>query len=376
MKKSGIFDFLSSILVIIVGLLIGLIILFISNPENAWEAFVTILTFGFSSMRASGDTLLLAVPIIMTGLSVAFAFKTGLFNIGASGQFMMGAFVAIFIGVYFTNIPAPLRITLAVICAMVAGALWGIIPGLLKAYRNVHEVISSIMTNYIGMFIVNYIVMNPAREIIFDPGMGTTTRIPADSALPTLGMENVFTDGIRSSHVNISIFLTIIAAIVVYIILEKTTFGYELKACGFNKDAAKYAGINEKRNIVYSMMISGALAGLAGSFTYLVGTGLAMNVTDTLAPQGFTGISVAFLGLNNPIGILFSGAFISYLFLGGARIQALGFSVEIVEIVISIIIYFCAFVTLVKSFLLKGFTKKETPTVSDDKQNLTAEVST
>jgi len=292
----------------------------------------------------------------MTGLSVAFAFKTGLFNIGASGQFTMGAFVAIYIGVEFTFMPAPLRIILAVVAAALAGALWGAIPGLLKAYRNVHEVISSIMTNYIGMFLVNFIAINH----IFDQGRGTTTRLPADSALPSLGMENVFVEGSRISHVNIGIFLAIASAIIIYIILEKTTFGYELKACGFNKDAAKYAGINEKRNIVLSMMISGALAGLGGSFTYLVGTGLSMSVMDTLASQGFTGISVAFLGLSHPIGIIFSGTFVSFLFLGGARTQALGFSIEIVEMVISIIIYFCAFVFLVKTFLLNRFSKKST----------------
>ena len=363
----GLFSFLSSIAVIIFGLLIGLVILFISNAENAWQAFHTILTFGFSSARSIGDVLLASAPIIMTGLSVAFAFKTGLFNIGATGQFTMGAFVAIFIGVQGAAIPAPLRIILAVVAAIIAGALWGAIPGLLKAYYNVHEVISSIMTNYIGMFLVNYL----AITTIFDAGRGTTTRLPSDSALPTLGMENIFRDQIapgtyRISNINIGIFLAIISAIVVYIILEKTTFGYELKACGFNKDAAKYAGINEKRNIIYSMMISGALAGLGGAINYLVASGLSMGVAvDVLAAQGFTGISVAFLGLSHPIAIIFSGTFVSYLFLGGARTQALGFSIEVVEMVIAIIIYFCAFVSLVKMFMINRFTKKSKLAVVD-----------
>lgn len=352
-KRDGLFNFLSSIFVVLIGLLIGLIILFISHPENAWEAFVTILTFGFTSTRNMGDVLLQATPIIMTGLSVAFAFKTGLFNIGASGQFTMGAFIAIFIGVQFTHIPPVPRILLATLAATIAGALWGAIPGLLKAYRNVHEVISSIMTNYIGMFLVNFIAINT----IFDQGRGTTTRLPADSALPSFGMERIFSDGLRYSNVNIGIFIAIISALIVYVILEKTTFGYELKACGFNKDAAKYAGINEKRNIVLSMMISGALAGLGGSLNYLVGSGLSMSVVDTLAQEGFTGISVAFLGLSHPLAIIASGTFISYLYLGGARTQAFGFSIEIVEMVISIIIYFCAFVFLVKTFLLNRFSK-------------------
>lgn len=366
LKKDGFYSFLSSMLVIIVGLLIGLVILFISNSENAWEAFMTILTSGFSSMRITGDVLLQAAPIIMTGLAVAFAFKTGLFNIGATGQFTMGAFVAIFIGVEFTFIPAPLRILLAVVAAALAGALWGAIPGLLKAFCNVHEVISSIMTNYIGMFLVNFMIINS----IFDQPRGATTRLPVDSALPSFGMENIFTDEIvagsfRPSNINIGIFIAIIIAILVYIILEKTTFGYELKACGFNKDAAKYAGINEKRNIVLSLMISGALAGLGGALMYLNNSGLSMSTIDTLAPQGFTGISVAFLGLSHPIAIIFSGTFISYISLGGARIQALGFSVELVEMVIAMIIYFCAFVSLVKIFLLNRFTKKSSLAMVD-----------
>ena len=366
LKKDGFYSFLSSMLVIIVGLLIGLVILFISNSENAWEAFMTILTSGFSSMRITGDVLLQAAPIIMTGLAVAFAFKTGLFNIGATGQFTMGAFVAIFIGVEFTFIPASLRILLAVVAAALAGALWGAIPGLLKAFCNVHEVISSIMTNYIGMFLVNFMIINS----IFDQPRGTTTRLPVDSALPSFGMENIFTDEIvagsfRPSNINIGIFIAIIIAILVYIILEKTTFGYELKACGFNKDAAKYAGINEKRNIVLSLMISGALAGLGGALMYLNNSGLSMSTIDALAPQGFTGISVAFLGLSHPIAIIFSGTFISYISLGGARIQALGFSVELVEMVIAMIIYFCAFVSLVKIFLLNRFTKKSSLAMVD-----------
>ena len=361
LNKDGVFSFLSSILVIVVGLLIGLIILFISNADNAWEAFMTILTFGFSSMRNIGDVLLQAAPIIMTGLSVAFAFKTGLFNIGATGQFTFGAFVAIFVGVEFTFLPAPLRIFLAIVAAAIAGALWGAIPGLLKAYRNVHEVISSIMTNYIGMFLVNFMIMSS----IFDQPRGTTIRLPPESTLPTLGMENIFSDGLRSSNINIGIFIAIITAVVIYIVLEKTTFGYELKACGFNKDAAKYAGISEKRNIVFSMMISGALAGLGGALMYLNNSGLSMSTINTLSPHGFTGISVAFLGLSHPLAIIFSGTFVSFISLGGARTQALGFSSELVEMVIAMIIYFCAFVSLVKIFLLNRFTKKSSLEVTE-----------
>ena len=374
MKKDSILNFLSSVLVIIVGLLIGFIILLISDRSQAGPAFWTILSFGAVSMRNVGNVLLLATPIILTGLSVAFAFKTGLFNIGASGQFTIGAFVAIYIGVEFTFLPPGLRILLAVVAATLFGALWGAIPGLLKAYRNVHEVISSIMTNYIGMFFVNYMIMNGLvirffftdsrfriLNPIFDQGRGTTTRLPESSHLPTLGLGNIFRDEVRSSHVNIGIIIAILVAILIYIILEKTTFGYELKACGFNKDAAKYAGINQNKNIVFSMMISGALAGLAGALNYLSATGLSMNIVDVLALEGFTGISVAFLALSHPIGVIFSGILVAYLYLGGDRMQGFGFSTEIIEMVIGIIIYFCAFVFLVKSFLLRKSNKLVEP---------------
>lgn len=356
LNHDQIFSFLSSITVIILGLMIGLIILVISNSANAWSAFMTILTFGASSMRHLGDVLLFAAPIIMTGLSVAFAFKTGLFNIGATGQFTMGAFVAIYIGVELLWIPATLRIVIAIMAAMIAGALWGIIPGLLKAYRNVHEVISSIMLNYIGMFLVNFVAINT----IFDSGRGTTTRLPADSTLPTLGMEYIFADGVRSSNINIGIMLAIISAVVVYIILEKTTFGYALKTCGFNQDVAKYAGINEKHSIISSMAISGALAGLGGAINYLAGTGASLTVAvDILAMQGFTGISVAFIGLSHPLAIIFSGTMVSYLLHGSARTQMFGFSAEIGEMVVAIIIYFCAFASLVKMLLLKTTFKRK-----------------
>jgi len=356
MNRDAIMSFLSSLVVLAIGLFVGFLILLFSNASAAWDAFNTILTFGFSSLRNFGDVLHGATPIIMTGLSVAFAFKTGLFNIGATGQFAFGGLVAILIGLNFEGMPSGLRILFALTAATAAGALWGAIPGILKAYRNVHEVISCIMTNYIGMFLVGYFI---ERHAFFAVENRSAT-LPADSNLPTLGFENIFRSEIlpgvyRSSSVNVGIIIAVVAAVLIYIILEKTTFGYELKACGFNRDAAKYAGISENRNIVSAMMISGALAGLGGALLYMSGT-VHITAGNVLLPYGFTGISVAFLGLSNPIGIIFSGALVSHLFLGGARIQ-LNFPIEIVEIVISIIIYFCAFVFLVKTFLGKHISK-------------------
>jgi simple sugar transport system permease protein len=366
-NRSGLFNVLSSLVVILVGLLIGFIILLVSNPSGALPAFGRILTFGVSNMRNVGDVLLYATPIILTGLSVTFAFKTGLFNIGATGQFTWGAFVAIYIGVEFTFLPPALRILCSLLAAVLAGALWGAIPGLLKAFRNVHEVISCIMTNYIGMFFVNFLIFNT----IFDMNRTTTRHLPADSNLPALGLGNIFKEQMGrmtiESHVNIGILIAVAIAILIYIVLEKTAFGYELKASGFNKDAAQYAGINQNRNIVFSMMISGGLAGLGGALMFMNGTGLSLTAMDVLQMEGFTGISVAFLGLNHPIGIIFSGLFVAYIFLGGSWIQAFGFSTQIIDIVIAIIIYFCAFVFLVKSGLLRIVSRlfKKTPAGGD-----------
>jgi len=365
MNRAGILSLLSTLIVIIAGLTIGLIVLIVSNVDTAFSAFWTMISFGAASGRNIGNVLLDATPIIMTGLSVTFAYKTGLFNIGAAGQFAMGGFVAIFVGIEFTFLPPWLRIIVAILAAAATGAIWGAIPGLLKAYRNVHEVITSIMTNYIAMHFLSWLI----RATVFDMSRTTTTRLPDEAALPSAIIPGIFDlrtifrepfgDGYRESAINIGILIAIAIAIIVYIILNKTVFGYELKACGFNKDAAKYAGINQNTNVVRSMMICGAIAGIGGALMYLNDTGLSMTAMPVLAAQGFTGIAVAFLGLTNPIGVIFSGIFVSYLFLGGARMQPDGFSLEAVDIVISVIIYFCAFVLLVKTNLGKILFKRK-----------------
>ena len=347
MKSKGLISFLSAVVVLIVGLLIGLVILLISDHTRAFTAFFTILTHGFSSMRTFGDVLLGATPIIFTGLSVAFAFKTGLFNIGATGQFTLGAFTAVYITLNFTFLPPTLRVIIAVIAATLVGAAWGAIPGILKAFRNVHEVITCIMTNYIAMFLTTYLV----QTYTFNAPQGRSFPPPVDARLPTLGFEKIFVSG-RPSSIDMGIVLAILAAILIYIILQKTTFGYELKACGFNSDAAKYAGISHRRNIITSMMICGALSGFGGALAYIGGSGRTLDIVYVLLQDGFVGISVAFLGMNHPIGIILSGTLISLLSAGGTRIQTTaGFAIEFINIVIAIIIYFCAFVLLVNTFL-------------------------
>ena len=343
---------LSSIIAIVVGLVFGLLILLISDPANAWNGFATILSGGFAGgLRGVGDVFYYAVPVMMTGLGVAFAFKTGLFNIGGPGQFIFGAYCAILVAIKFTFLPGSLKWLVPLIVAMIGGALWASIPGFLNAYFKVNIVIGTIMMNYIGMYITNYLI----KLTVFDSTKNMTLPVPQGSTLPTGGLDEIF----PLSSINIGIYIAIIMVIIIYILLEKTKTGYELKACGFNRDAAKYAGINEKRNIIVSMMISGALMGLGGAIMYLSASGKHISVVDVLAPEGFNGIPVALLALNNPFGVFFAAIFIAYITVAGFYMQSYGFVPEIIDIIISTIIYFSAFALVLRGIISKAVLKSE-----------------
>lgn len=212
-----------------------------------------------------------------------------------------------------------------------------------------NEVIACIMMNYIGMYGVNFLVV----ETIFDSQKNQSLPVAANANAPKLGMDQIFRSGASASSVNAGIFVAILAGIIIYFLIEKTKFGYELKACGYNRDAAKYAGINEKRSIILSMVIAGSLCALGGACLYLAGAGKGIEVVDTLAAEGFNGIPVALLGLNNPIGIIFAGLFMAYLNQGGFNMQLYGFAPQVIEIIIAVIIYFAAF-----SLLLRGFVSR------------------
>ena len=360
LQKQGFTSFMGSVLAILCGLAVGFIVLLISNPANAVNGFISILTGAFSDMKNLGQVFYSATPIILTGLSVGFANKTGLFNIGGPGQFVVGAYVAVLIGVKCTFIPGPLLWLACLAGAMLAGALWGFVPGFLKAVCNVNEVIACIMMNYIGMYGVNFLVV----ETIFDSQKNQSLPVAANANAPKLGMDQIFRSGASASSVNAGIFVAILAGIIIYFLIEKTKFGYELKACGYNRDAAKYAGINEKRSIILSMAIAGSLCALGGACLYLAGAGKGIEVVDTLAAEGFNGIPVALLGLNNPIGIIFSGLFVAYLNQGGFNMQLYGFAPQVIEIIIAVIIYFAAFSLLLRglvSRVVKRAGKNKTP---------------
>lgn len=333
---------LSSIGAILVGLLIGLIILLIANPAKALDGFGWIIGGSLQSTKDMGNVLYYATPIIMTGLSVAFAFKTSLFNIGASGQFIMGAVGAVIVGVHGQFLGS-FQWVVALLAAMVFGALWALIPGILKAYFNVNEVISFIMTNYIGMYLVNIIV----RATVYHKLTNRSLPVAATANIPKMGMDKIFPE----SMANGGFIIAVLIAIFIYVLLNKTTFGYELKACGYNQDASRYAGISAKKNIVLSLLIAGALAGIGGGLLYLAGSGKYIYVEDVLAAEGFTGISVALLGMSHPIGTLFAGIFIAYITVGGSYMQLAGFVPEIIDIITATIIYFAAFALILRSVL-------------------------
>ena len=351
--KKGLISVLSSVISILIGLVFGLILLLVVNPAQAFPKFGEMLTAGFSSSAKFAKVLYQAAPLIMTGLAVAFAFKTGLFNIGASGQYTVGAFCALACGIIFQM---PWWVCL--LASMVAGAIWGFFPGLFKSLFNVNEVITSIMFNWIGMMLVNLLCMNlkdAAGKNVMLPTAWVSSPIKDRTAalsyanpkamIPKMGLDKL----LDSNFMNISIFIAIIVAVVMWVILNRTTFGYELKACGFNKNASIYAGINAKRNIVLSMVIAGALAGLGGGIYYLAGTA-EYTIQKLLLPMGFNGISVALLATSNPIGTIFSALFISYIQVGGESLQPV-FAKEMIDIIIAVIIYLSAFALLTKTII-------------------------
>lgn len=368
--KNGLTSVAPSLMAILAGLFAGFLILLVSNPANAWQGLLTILRGGWNNgMKGVGQVLYYATPIILTGLSVGFAFKTGMFNIGAAGQLMVGGLVSIYVGVAWTFLPGPLHWIVALLMGMLAGMLWGAIPGALKAFLNVHEVISSIMLNYIGLYGINYIIKNSAT--LYDNAKNLTVNVAATAALPKAGLDKVFYilkgKYHDASSVNAGILIAVLTAAAVYVLINKTTFGYELKACGYNRHASRYAGINEKKAIMMSMAIAGGFAGLAGATMYLApASGMHIHVEEVLAAEGFNGIAVALLGMSNPIGIVLSGLFIAHITVGGTYLQSLKYMKEIIDVIIGLIIYFSAFALLMRGFVEKALKKRRA--ARDEKQ--------
>ncbi|MDI6451957.1 ABC transporter permease [Peloplasma aerotolerans] len=326
------------------GLFIGLIIMIIFDPRDAFPALFTLIGGGFiGGIKGVGDMLEMAAPIMLAGLAVAFAFKTGLFNIGASGQMMMGALASLFVGI-LVQLPPFQHLMLALFVGIVAGAIWGFIPGILKATRHVNEVVASIMMNYIALYIFTTLVTTYLSQ---GTGSNSTSRpVQISAALPRLS--TLF----PGSTANIGIFIAIGVIIIAHIIIHKTTLGFSLRASGFSFEGSRYAGMNTKANIVIAMTLSGLFAGLGGSILYLV---RGKTIADFhIFTEGFDGISVALLGLGEPIGALFAGLFLANIRMGGFYMQLYSYSRELIDMIVAIIIYSIA-ITAAIQMLLKRF---------------------
>lgn len=335
---------IASLICILLGLVVGYIALLIINPAGAWEAITDIVKnfWTYSNSRAQmkylGNTLVKAAPLLMCSLAVLFAYKVGLFNIGAAGQYVAGAGASL----YFA-LALGMPWWVCMIAAAIFGALLGCISGMLKAYRNVNEVISGIMLNWIALYTVNSL-LNSVKDVA-SPYTLTLSSTNPSSLIPSLGLGALFTN---NKYVTIAIPLAIVIAVAVWVLLEKTKLGFELKATGLNKNAAKYCGMKEKYNTILTMGIAGALAGLGAAMFFLTGFE-EWSVTQSSVPaMGFNGIAAAFLGGLSPIGAIFSSFFIQHITNGGAYVDMKMYSSQISDFISSVIIYLCGFVLFFK----------------------------
>ena len=343
-RKDGFQTLLASLLCILGGLLMGYIVLLIIEPSGAWKAIVAVMKNYLVypneklQMKYLGQTLVRTAPLLMCALSVLFAYKVGMFNIGAAGQYVAGACAALY---FALALKMPWYVCL--LTAMAAGALLGAISGALMTFCNVNVVISGIMLNWIGLYLTNLIlgtVKNPTSPYTLN-----LRGVNPGALLPNAGLNTLFNN---EKTVTIAIPLAVIMAVVVWVVLNKTKFGYELKATGFNYNAAKYAGMKENRNIILTMMISGALAGMGAALLYLTGIEEWETTLSSVPGMGFNGIAVAFLGGLSPIGSILSAYFIQHITTGGGNVDLTLYSSQISSLISSLIIFLCAFVAFFK----------------------------
>ena len=347
LRNKGVQSLLAALLCILIGLIVGYIVLLIINPAGAWEAIKTIVeNFLYyptanARLRYLGNTLVKTAPLLMCSLSILFAYKVGLFNIGAAGQYVVGAGASL-----YCALALKLPWFVCLIAAILAGAVLGAISGALKAYCNVNEVISCIMLNWISLYLVNTLLTN-VKEGASPYTIQLSTGNPG-AIIPSLGLSALFGN---NRYVTIAIPLAVVMSVLIWVLLEKTKFGYELKATGFNKFAAKYCGMKEKRNIILTMAIAGALAGMGAGLLYLTGFEQWSTTQSSVPAMGFNGIAAAFLGGLNPIGAIFSSYFIQHITNGGAYVDKTMYSAQISDLVSSLIIYLCGFVLFFKTTL-------------------------
>ena len=355
LKNNGVQSLIASLLCIVLGMLIGYIVLLFINPTGAGEAIITVMKNFLNYNRADtqlkylGNTLVKTAPLLMCALSILFAYKVGLFNIGASGQYTAGACAALYAALqwHWSWLPCMLL-------AIAAGCVMGAIVGLLKAYCNVNEVISGIMLNWIMLYTANMILANVKEPT--SPHTIQMRSFGSAAVLPTLGLDKLFND---NTYVTLAIPLAIILAIVVDVVLNKTRFGYELRATGNNKFAAKYCGMAEKRNIILTLVIAGALSGLGASLLYQSGYEQWQVTASSVPAMGFNGIAATFLGGLNAVGTIFASFFIQHITSGGAYVDKTIYCSQISDLISAIIIYLCGFVLFMKYAMNTAIAKRE-----------------
>ena len=355
LKNDGMQTLLASLICVILGLLIGFIVLLFINPNGAGEAILAVIKNFFNYSKAAtqakylGNTLVKTAPLLMCALAILFAYKVGLFNIGAAGQYCAGAALSLYAALAWGWGWLP-----CMLLAMLGGMVLGAISGLLKSYCNVNEVISGIMLNWIVLYLTNMLLTNVKEET--SPYTFVLTHKNPSAVLPTLGLGNLFNG---NQYVGLALPLSVLAAVGVWIVLEKTRFGYELRATGSNKNAAKYCGMAEKRNIILTLVISGALAGLGAAMLYLTGYEQWQCSTSSVPGMGFNGIAAAFLGGLNPFGTILASFFIQHITAGGAYVDKTMYCAQISDLISSIIIYLCGFVLFMKYAMNAGISKRE-----------------
>ena len=355
LKNPGVQSLLTSLLCILLGLFIGYLVLLLINPTGAWGAITNVMKnfLTYSSAKAQlkylGNTLVRTAPLLMCSLSVLFVYKVGLFNIGAAGQYVAGACACLYAALYLHWHWLP-----CMLLAIAAGALLGVISGLLKSSFNVSEVISGIMLNWIALYITNMLLTN-----VKEATSPYTYQLKAEgpqAILPQISLSKLLSG---NQYVTIAIPIAIVCAVVIWVVLSKTLFGYQLKATGNNPNAAKYCGMAEKRNIILTLAIGGALAGLGASLLYQTGYEQWQCTYSSVPSMGFNGIAAAFLGGLSPIGSIFASFFIQHITAGGAYVDKSLYCSQISDLISAIIIYLCSFVLFFKTVLNSWIARHE-----------------
>ena len=355
LKNNGVQSLLASLACVVLGLLIGYIVLLFINPNGAGEAIAAVmknfLNYSKSATQAKylGNTLVKTAPLLLCALSILFSYKVGLFNIGAAGQYCAGVALSLYAALAWGWGWLP-----CMLLAMLGGMVLGAISGLLKSYCNVNEVISGIMLNWIVLYLTNMLLTNVKEET--SPYTFVLAHKNPSAVLPTLGLGSLLNN---NQYVGLALPLSILAAVLVWVVLEKTRFGYELRATGNNKNAAKYCGMAEKRTIILTLVISGALAGMGAAMLYLTGYEQWQCSTSSVPGMGFNGIAAAFLGGLNPFGTILASFFIQHITAGGAYVDKTMYCAQISDLISALIIYLCGFVLFMKYAMNSAISKRE-----------------